>query len=114
MAHLGSHGLWRLGPVLGVVLPPLWHQGCEPMTATSIRQPRAAWVPATAHTLGGLCLSRANTRRTPMSCHFPFPVAVGTPRAFNAFVMPYSDVTPAARISAMIGASTAACRSAVP
>jgi hypothetical protein len=46
------------------------------------------WVPATAHTLGGLCLSRANTRRTPMSCHFPFPVAVGTPRAFNAFVMP--------------------------
>jgi hypothetical protein len=57
--------------------------------------------------------SRANTRRTPMSCHFPFPVAVGTPRAFNAFAMLYSDVTPAARSSAMMGASSAACRSAL-
>jgi hypothetical protein len=27
VAHLGGHGLWPLGPVVGVVLPPLWHQG---------------------------------------------------------------------------------------
>src|ERR1700729_2609355 len=27
MAHLGGHGLWPVGPVIGVVLPPLWHRG---------------------------------------------------------------------------------------
>jgi hypothetical protein len=27
MAHLGGRGLWPVGPVIGVVLPPLWHRG---------------------------------------------------------------------------------------
>ena len=27
MAHLGGHGVWPLGPVVGVVLPPPWHRG---------------------------------------------------------------------------------------
>jgi hypothetical protein len=27
VAHLGGHGLWPAGPVIGGVLPPLWHQG---------------------------------------------------------------------------------------
>jgi hypothetical protein len=27
LAHLGCHCLWLVGPVIGVVLPPLWRQG---------------------------------------------------------------------------------------
>jgi hypothetical protein len=27
LAHLGGHGLWPVGPVIGVVLPPMWHRG---------------------------------------------------------------------------------------
>jgi hypothetical protein len=44
---------------------------------------------------------------------FPLPVAVGTPRSFNAFEMPLSDVMPAACTALMTGPRSAACRRAL-
>jgi len=37
LAHLGSHGLWAVVQVIGVELPPLWHQGHkgQPMPRTA-------------------------------------------------------------------------------
>ena len=43
----------------------------------------------------------------------PRPVAVGTPRSFNFFAMPYRDVMPVARIAVMMGARSTALASAV-
>jgi hypothetical protein len=40
--------------------------------------------------------------------HRPFPVAVGTPRPLSALAMPFSDVIPPRRMSAMMGARSAA------
>jgi hypothetical protein len=53
-------------------------------------------------------LSRASTRRTCGASHVPRPVAVGTPRVLRALAMPCSDVTPAACISATMGATSVA------
>jgi hypothetical protein len=53
-------------------------------------------------------LSRARTRRTCGASHVPRPVAVGTPRVLRALAMPWSDVTPAACISATMGATSVA------
>src|SRR5271169_712049 len=57
-------------------------------------------------------LSRSITRRTSLASHTPRPVAVGMPRAFSAFAMPYHDVILVAQSAATIGASSAALASA--
>jgi hypothetical protein len=58
--------------------------------------PRSAALNWAASKEADLTASLPSTRPTCMASHFPFPVAVGTPRSFNAFAMPLSDVTPAA------------------
>ena len=42
LAHLGGHDLWPVGPVVGVVLPPLWHQGHKARLAPHRRAPHEA------------------------------------------------------------------------
>jgi hypothetical protein len=39
LAHLGGHGLWPVGPVLGVVLPRLWHGGHKGQAMAGARRP---------------------------------------------------------------------------
>jgi hypothetical protein len=57
--------------------------------------------------------SLPSTRPICMASHFPLPVAVGTPRSFNAFAMPLSDVTPAACTALITGQRSAAWRRAL-
>jgi hypothetical protein len=56
--------------------------------------------------VAGHACSLANTRRTRQACQDPRSVGVGTPRALNSAAMAREDTAPAARTSAMMGASS--------
>jgi hypothetical protein len=75
--------------------------------------PRSAALNSAASKEADLTASLPSTRPTCMASHFPLPVAVGTPRSFNAFAMPLSDVAPAACTALITGPRSAAWRRAL-